>query len=216
MARILSEGPGALCDTEVLSALLGAGCDLLAARLLTRGLPALARATPGELLMTHGVSRRHVERVVAALELGRRVLYAPPPERTRLLHAHDLARVLWGKLVSLRHEEFWVILLDTRLQEIESVRIASGGTTQCSVSPREALAPALMLDAPAVAFVHNHPSGDPAPSAEDQRMQMLLDEGAHTLGIRVVDHLVIAETGFHSARQGRCPPVSLVPREGVG
>jgi DNA repair protein RadC len=216
MARILSEGPAALCDTEVLSVVLGASCDLLAARLLTRGLPALARATPGELLMTYGISRRQVERVVAALELGRRVLSAPPPERKRLLHAQDLARVLWGKLVGLRHEEFWVILLDSRLHEIDSIRVASGGITQCSVSPREALAPALMLNAPAVAFVHNHPSGDPAPSAEDQRMQMLLDEGAHALGIRVVDHLVIAEMGFHSAHQGRCSPVSLVPREGVG
>ena len=81
---------------------------------------------------------------------------------------------------------------------------------------REAFAPALIHQAPAVAFVHNHPSGDPAPSGEDQRMQMLLEEAAHTLGVRVIDHLVIAETGFHSALQGRCPPVSLVPREGVG
>ena len=64
--------------------------------------------------------------------------------------------------------------------------------------------------------MHNHPSGDPAPSGEDQRMQMLLEEAAHTLGVRVIDHLVIAETGFHSAHQGCCPPVSLVPREGVG
>jgi len=216
MARILSEGPSALCDTELLSVLLGAHDDLLAARLLLRGLPALSRATPGELLFTRGVSRRHAERVLAALELGRRVVLAPSPDRPRLVHAADLAGVLWGRLFALRHEEFWVILLNARLQEIESVRIAAGGITQCSVSPREAFAPALIHQAPAVAFVHNHPSGDPAPSGEDQRMQMLLEEAAHTLGVRVIDHLVIAETGFHSALQGRCPPVSLVPREGVG
>ncbi|MCA1828548.1 MAG: RadC family protein [Myxococcales bacterium] len=215
MARILSEGPSAPCDIELVSLLLG-GDDLLAARLLLRGLPALARATPGELLFTPGISRRHAERVLAALELGRRVAHSPSPERPRLLHAADLAGVLWGKLVGLRHEEFWVILLTTRLQEIESIRVASGGITQCSISPREALAPALIHQAPAVAFVHNHPSGDPSPSAEDQRMQMLLDEAAHALGVRVIDHLVVAEAGFHSVHQGRCPPVSLVPREGVG
>ena len=154
--------------------------------------------------------------MLAALELGRRVVLAPSPDRPRLVHAADLAGVLWGRLVALRHEEFWVILLNARLQEIESIRVAAGGITQCSVSPREAFAPALIHQAPAVAFVHNHPSGDPAPSGEDQRMQMLLEEAAHTLGVRVIDHLVIAETGFHSALQGRCPPVSLVPREGVG
>src|SRR5437868_6017899 len=139
MARILSEGPSALCDAELLSVLLGGADDLLAARLLLRGLPALARATPGELLLTRGISRRNVERVLAAVELGRRVISAPATERARLLHAADLAGVLWSKLVGLRHEEFWVILLTTRLQEIESIRIASGGITQCSVAPREAL-----------------------------------------------------------------------------
>jgi DNA repair protein RadC len=73
--------------------------------------------------------------------------------------------------------------------------------------------------APAVAFVHNHPSGDSTPSAEDQRLQLLLDEAGHALGVRVVDHLVLAEGGLHSAVEGASPPpdlVSLVPREGVG
>jgi DNA repair protein RadC len=109
--------------------------------------------------------------------------------------------------------------MNSRLQEIHCVRIARGGLTQCSVSPREAFAPALLHRAPAVAFVHNHPSGDPAPSGEDQRLQLLLDEAGHTLSIRVVDHLVLAEAGVHSAVEGACPPpdpVSLVRREGVG
>jgi DNA repair protein RadC len=119
----------------------------------------------------------------------------------------------------LPHEEFWAVLMSSRLQEIQCVRIARGGLTQCSVSPREAFAPALVHRAPAVAFVHNHPSGDPAPSAEDQRLQLLLDEAGHALSIRVVDHLVLAEGGVHSAVEGACPPpdpVSLVRREGVG
>ena len=111
------------------------------------------------------------------------------------------------------------MLMSSRLQEIRSVRIARGGLTQCSVSPREAFAPALIHRAPAVAFVHNHPSGDPSPSGEDQRLQLVLDEAGTALGVRVVDHLVLAEGGLHSAVEGACPPpdpVSLVPREGVG
>jgi len=214
--RILSDGPAALCDAELLTALLGAKDQLLASRLLSRGLTGLSRATPGELLFTSGMGARQIVRLLAALELGRRVALAPPPDRPRLLHAADLGALLWGRLAALRHEEFWAVLLSSRLQEQHTVRVAMGGLTQCSVSPREAFTKVVALEAPAVAFVHNHPSGDPSPSAEDQRLQLLLDEAGRTLGIRVVDHLVIAESGIHSAVEGRCPPVSLVPRMGVG
>lgn len=214
--RILSEGASTLCDAELLSVLLGPKDELLPSRLLARGLAALSRATAGELLFTAGMGSAHAVRLLAALELGRRVALAPAPDRPRLVRAADIAAVLWGKLAALRHEEFWAVLLTARLQEIRSVRLASGGITQCSVSAKEAFLPVVLHEAPAVAFVHNHPSGDPSPSAEDQRLQLLLDEAGHTLGIRVVDHLVIAESGFHSAVEGRGPPVSLVPREGVG
>jgi DNA repair protein RadC len=214
--RIFNEGASSLCDLELVSAVLGRKDALLSARLLGRGLPALARATPGELLFTSGMNVRLVSRLLAALELGRRVALAPSRDRPRLLRAADLARLLWGRLIALRHEEFWAVLLSARLQEIRTVRIAQGGLTQCSVSAKEAFTPVVAHQAPAVAFVHNHPSGDPSPSADDQRLQLLLDEAGHTLGIRVVDHLVLAESGFHSAVEGRCHPDSLVPRQGVG
>ncbi len=217
--RILSESAAALADAELMRIVLGARDDLLAGRLVSRGLPPLRRATAGELLLEPGMSPALAGRVLAALELGRRVALAPAAERRRLLRAQDVAGVLWGRLAHLPHEEFWAVLMSSRLQEIRSVQIARGGLTQCSVSPREAFAPALVHRAPAVAFVHNHPSGDPAPSAEDQRLQLLLDEAGHALAVRVVDHLVLAEGGVHSAIEGACPapdPVSLVPREGVG
>ena len=214
--RVLSEGAAALSDAELVSAVLGGKDMLLAARVLARGLPALARATPGELLFNAGLTTQQAARLLAAVELGRRAVFAPAPERRRLLRAADLAQLVWGRLVGLRHEEFWAVLLSARLQEIHTVRIALGGLTQCSVSPKEAFTPVVAHQAPAVAFVHNHPSGDPSPSADDLRLQLLLDEAGRTLGIRVVDHLVLAESGIHSAIEGRCPPVSLVPRQGVG
>jgi len=217
--RILSEGAAGLPDAELLRVLLGARDQLLPGRLLARGLAPLRRMTAGELLMEPGISSTAAGRLLAALELGRRVALAPAPGRRRLLRAQDVAAALWARLAHLPHEEFWVVLMNSRLQEIRSVQIARGGLTQCSVAPREAFAPALIHGAPAVAFVHNHPSGDPSPSGEDQRLQLLLDEAGNALGVRVVDHLVLAEGGLHSAVEGACPPpdpVSLVPREGVG
>ena len=214
--QILSEGPSSLSDEDLVQTVLGARDRLLAARLLERGLSSMARASPGELLYTAGMKAQQAARLLASVELGRRVIYAPAPERPRLVRASDLAALMWGKLVHLNHEEFWAVLLNVRLQELRSVRIAKGGITQCSVTPREAFAPALLHAAPAIAFVHNHPSGDPTPSAEDHRLELLLGEAGHALGLRVVDHLVLAQSGVHSAVEGRCPPVSLVPREGVG
>jgi len=217
--RILSEGAAGLPDAELLRVVLGGRDELLAGRLLSRGLPSLRRASAGELLLETGMNATLAGRVIAALELGRRVALAPAPDRRRLLRARDVATVLWGRLAHLPHEEFWTVLMNARLQELRCVQIARGGLTQCSVSPREAFAPALVHRAAAVAFVHNHPSGDPAPSGEDQRLQLLLDEAGHALGVRVVDHLVLAEGGLHSAVEGAgAPPdpVSLVPRESVG
>lgn len=212
--RILNEGPSSIGDEELLQLVLGTEDRSIPPRLLQRGLPSLARATAGELLATQGMRSRHAARLLASFELGRRAVFAPSPDRPRLLHAADLASLLWGKLAFLGHEEFWVVLMNARLQEIRSLRIASGGLTQCSVSAREAFAPALVFGAAAIAFVHNHPSGDPSPSGEDQRLQLLLSEAANALGVRVVDHLVLAQSGVHSAVEGRCPPVSLV--RGVG
>ena len=209
LQRILRDGPSSLCDEELLRAVLGGSDGVIPARLLSRGLAALARATAGELLFQSGMKAQLAARLLASVELGRRIAFAPSPERPRLLRARDLAQLLWGRLAALGHEEFWVVLLNARLQEIDAVRIAAGGVTQCSVAPREAFAPAILQQAPAVAFAHNHPSGDPTPSAEDHRLQLLLAEAAQALGIRIVDHLVLAQDGVHSAIEGRCPPVSL-------
>jgi DNA repair protein RadC len=206
--RILAEGPSALCDAELVRLVLGTRDERLAASLLSPGLPALRRATAGDLRLS-GATDRNAAQLLAALELGRRVALAPPAERPRLLHAQDIARAVWAKLAHLPHEEFWTVLMNARLQEIRSVRISLGGLTQCSVTAREAFAPALILRAPAVAFAHNHPSGDATPSAEDLRLQMLLDEAGRALGLRVIDHLVVGERTVHSAVCGECAAPQL-------
>ncbi len=210
--RILAEGTAGLSEQELIAALLGgAEADLIALRLLRQGLASLRRARPIDLLETHGLRPGQAGRLLAALELGRRAVIARGPERPRLLRAEDSARLLWPRLAHLSHEEFWAVLLNARLEEIATVRIAAGGLTQCSVLPRDAFVPAILRNAASVVFGHNHPSGDPSPSAEDHRLAMHLDEVGRALGIGVADHLVLAESGVHSARAGRCSPPSAEP-----
>ncbi len=214
MSRILQLGPGAVSDVELVSALLaGSGRrerpEALAARLLEGGLLRLRRMPASEVLHAANLRAPQAARVVAAVELGRRIMAAEHAQRERLLAADLIAARLWPLLVDLPHEEFWTLLLTARMEEIRCVRIASGGLTQCSVLPREAFAPALVHAAPCVAFAHNHPSGDPTPSSDDHRLQLMLEEAGRALGVRVVDHLVIAADGFHSARMGAGAPPRL-------
>jgi DNA repair protein RadC len=211
--RILEQGPEVLTDLDLLSSLLPRssrryGPQEIAARVLSMGLVALRRASAGELLSIEGLQKRDAGRVLAALELGRRVAEATAPRRERLLEPRDMAALLAPRLAHLAHEEFWSILLTTRLEVVRLVPIARGGLSQCSVLPREAFAPAVLHRVPRVAFAHNHPSGDPQPSADDLRLCAALDQGGRTLGIEVVDHLVLADEAFHSARQGP----GLLPR----
>jgi DNA repair protein RadC len=206
--RILEQGPEGLTDIELVAALLPRssrrfGPEEIAARVLSLGLAALRRACAGDLVSIEGVRERDAARVLAALELGRRVAQASVPRRERLLKASDIAAVLAPRLSHLAHEEFWAVLLTARLEEVRSVPIARGGLTQCSVLPREAFAPAVLHRVPRVAFAHNHPSGDPQPSADDVRLGAALDDAGRALGIEVVDHLVITDGAFHSARHGR-------------
>jgi len=214
MSRILELGPGAVSDVELVAALLaGSGRrqrpEDVAARLLEDGLLPLRRMSACELLGELRMRPVQAARVLAAAELGRRLTAAEQRERERFLTPDRIAARLWPLLADLSHEEFWAFLLTARMEEIRCVRIASGGLTQCSVLPREAFAPALVHAAPCVVFAHNHPSGDPTPSADDHRLQLMLDEAGRALGIRVVDHLVIAADGFHSARTGAGEPPRL-------
>ena len=209
--RLLAEGPSVLSDHELLALVLGSGTQgdpapQVAARLLSRGLPGLRRSTAGELQQVKGVGHAQACRVTAALELGSRSLFARAVPGQRLLSAQAISARLWMRLAHLGHEEFWVLLLTTRLEEIRAVRVSAGGLSACSVLPREAFRPALLAGAPCVAFAHNHPSGDPSPSGEDLRLQLHLEEAGRALGIRVVDHLVLAELGICSAREGLLPP----------
>jgi len=211
--RILEQGPEALTDIDLVASLLTrssrrCGPEQIAARVLAAGLSALRRASPGELLSIEGMRERDAARVLAALELGRRVAQATAPRRERLLHPADMAAQIAPRLAHLAHEEFWTILLTSRLEIVRSVPIARGGLSQCSVLPREAFAPAVLHRVPRVAFAHNHPSGDPLPSADDVRLGAALDDAGRTLGIEVVDHIVLADGAFHSARQGP----GLLPR----
>lgn len=114
--------------------------------------------------------------------------------------AEKVARVL-GFLGARTQEEFWVILLDGKHRLTATAHVSTGTLSMSIVHPREVFAPAIAARAAAIIVAHNHPSGDPAPSAEDRAVTTRLIECGHLLGIPVLDHVIIGTVGFHSLRR---------------
>jgi DNA repair protein RadC len=208
--RIARLGPSALSQDELLGLVLTGGSSgrRPAEVLLQRfgGLARLARAGVTEI-RCRGVGTARAAAVCAALELGRRVVQAELPAELPIRSAAAAFDYLRPRLAHRSVETFSVLLLDVRLRLLQHVQVAEGTGWTCAVQPRDALAPALREGAAAIVFAHNHPSGDPSPSRDDIELTRRLVAACQLLGIRPVDHVIIAAAGCASLRElGAWPP----------
>ena len=200
-AQLLLEGPGALTDVALLSALFGdeAPASVRTASVLQAagGLKALCAREPRELLSLSGLDRRRAAQLAAAVELGRRFV-RPGESRPLLRTPEEIFRHLAPTLCGLRREVFHVLCFNSRNVLVANVRVAQGGVNACPVDPREVFHAAICHKAAAVVLVHNHPSGDPSPSDSDLQLTRQLLQGARLLCLRVLDHLVLGDWTFSS------------------
>lgn len=144
-----------------------------------------------------GLGPAVTERLRAALELaestrGRRrlAIMVQAPE--------DVFRWARGRLLTLPHEELWLLALDVQSRLRAARRIAQGGIDAMTVMVRDVLRAALLEGASAFALVHNHPSGDPTPSPADERMTFDVLEASLVVGVPLVDHVVVGTGGFRA------------------
>lgn len=189
-------GAGALSDAELVAIHLGTGrrgegVMALARSLLTEwgGVGGLARADVDQLSRTPGVGPAKACRLVAAFTLADRI---NPTEGQVVTASADIAAIAARRIGRARTEQVLLILLDgrNRVRRIET--IASGGATSSLVPIREVLSVALRHDAVAIALAHNHPGGDVAPSAEDVEVTERLRRACDELGLRFLDHVIVA------------------------
>jgi DNA repair protein RadC len=111
----------------------------------------------------------------------------------RIRGAEDVYAAFRQRFETLDREMFAVVLLDGKNQVIGFNVVSVGSLTAALVHPREVFKPAILANAAAIILVHNHPSGDPEPSAEDRAITARLKEAGELLGIRVLDHVVIGD-----------------------
>ena len=195
--RLMRLGASALSNTELVGLLLG-GDDLKrASALVDEGLKALLSESPEALIEYRQLSEDEAARVLAAGELARRI-HVSAEERVRLQTPQAIFEWARKQLIGARREEFHVLCMNSRNLLLRHVCVAVGSVDQCNVDPREALAPAIACRATGIVLVHNHPSGDPEPSVQDVALTRQLREGARLLCLRLLDHIVVGETGFVS------------------
>ena len=192
-------GPENLSESDLLAILLRTGTagtnvvELAEALLMQYGsLSALSRTSIAELQKIHGIGREKAKILKAALEIGRRLVQENVGENPRIASPEEAAAVLRERARSLDREVFWVLLLDTKSRLMVPPCEVSKGTLNSSlVHPREIFKPAIQHSAASVILAHNHPSGDPSPSAQDIRITKKLIEAGKTMEIKVLDHLIM-------------------------
>jgi len=208
--RLTETGSAALSVRELLALLLrarGSRYDpaAVSARLVTRfpSTAQLAQADLPELVREGGLSLRQAAAVVAARELGRRLYAAPSVRRPTVRTPADVAALVGPDMRYLDREHFRVVLLSTRHDVLAVEEVAVGGLNSAVIHPREVFKAAIRWSAAAVILIHNHPSGDPEPSADDLRITARLAEAGRVLGIEVLDHVVVGDGRFLSLRERR-------------
>lgn len=169
---------------------------------------ALAQVSVDDLAKVRGVGRVKAQVLKAALELAHRMAEEALPERRYVRGPEDAVQLLRERARTREEEAFWVLLLDTRRSlKRPPVEITRGLLDASLVHPREVFKEAIRSSSAAVVLVHNHPSGDPSPSAEDIRITKQLVEAGRVVDIQVLDHVIIGRAdaaganGFYSLRE---------------
>ncbi|MCC7035111.1 MAG: DNA repair protein RadC [Acidobacteria bacterium] len=203
--KLTRAGAWALGDNEVLALVLGSGTrrrgaltvaqDVLA---VAGGADGLPRLSLDELQRIDGVGEARAARVLAAVELGRRALIRAAGERPQFLAPADIAHYLAPLYAGYRVERFGVMLLDARLRLLRTAIVGVGTQDGVLVLPRDIFREAVLGSAASVVVFHNHPSGDPTPSQDDVAVTGRIVRAGETMGIAVVDHIILGSGRFFS------------------
>lgn len=208
--RLQHSGPQSLNSAELLAVLLRTGVSGesaidLGQRLLQTfgGLAGLQRADFTVLEGTHGMGEAKAAALIAAIELGRRILIADPETRPRISSPADAAALVQYEMSALEQEHLRAILLDTRNQVLGIVELYRGSLNSAPVRIAEVFKPAIRKNAAALILVHNHPSGDPSPSPDDIALTKGIREAGRLLDLELLDHLIIGQGRFVSMKEKR-------------
>lgn len=196
--RLRDLGPAHLSTAELLAIILRTGTRDNSVVALAQGLldshggaGGLAQASFRQITGFPGIGDAKAAQLKAALELGRRAAASAQPDRPAIRSAADAKTYLLADFVDEEQEKFLVVLLDTKHQVVGKSTLYRGTLNQTAVRPAEVFREAVRGNCASVLVAHNHPSGDPTPSADDVAMTARLARAGELLDIELVDHIIM-------------------------
>ncbi|MDI6892180.1 MAG: DNA repair protein RadC [Actinomycetota bacterium] len=206
--RLFGCGPESLSDAELLAVVISTGREgetaiQLSQRILSEFgvLGTLGRATLEELSLIEGIGEAKAARILASLELGRRLSTPISTRRPVISTPRDAADLLMSEMRYFDKEHFKALILNTKNEVLKVVDISIGSLNSAVVHPRELFKIAIKHSGAAVIVVHNHPSGDATPSSEDIALTKRLARAGEVLGIDFLDHIVVGDGEFTSLKE---------------
>jgi DNA repair protein RadC len=206
--KLARAGVTSLGDNELVALLLGTGVRGRSALTVAQdvietagGVAGLLRITADELRRVSGVGAPRAALLLAAVELGRRAVASQGAARPRFTKPSDIGRYLLPLYGGYREERFGVVMLDAKLRLIRAETLSVGILDASIAHPREIFRTATLASASAIALFHNHPSGDPAPSADDVALTQRMAAAGELMGINVVDHVILGDGRWFSFRE---------------
>ena len=208
--KLLTAGAASLSNTELLAVLLRTGvkndsalrvAEKVLALYKERGLAAITQMSAKELSSIKGVGMAKAATILAAVELGRRLALKAAEARTVVHGPADAASYVMPRFRFERREHFAVLLLNAKNHILALKTISVGTLTSSVVHPREVFQAAIEQSAASVILVHNHPSGDPAPSGEDLAVTRRMVEAGEIMDIPVLDHVIVGYDKFISLKE---------------
>lgn len=206
--RLERYGAAALSDTELLAMLLRSGTSgmdvlTLANRLIHQAgsLAGLIRWKEADFRKFKGIGHIKALQLVTVMEIARRVL-TEKDEHPLLTSVDQVVAYFQPQVQGLLVEKFWTLCLDRKNRLVRCHEITSGTATAALAHPREVFREVIKESASAAICVHNHPSGDPTPSAADVQITRQLREAARILDLQLIDHIILGRPGADPAGQG--------------
>jgi DNA repair protein RadC len=206
--RLMLRGAASLSNSDLIAIILNTGVQgepvtALAQRLLVEhgGLLGLMKLDATELAAIHGLGPAKAAKLKAALEIANRVVALGPDERPQITSPDDVVNLVGIEMAALEQEQLRVVVLDTKHRVLTVRTVYQGSVNQAQVRVGEVFREAVRRNAAAIIAVHNHPSGDPTPSAADVTLTAELDRAGELLDIEVLDHVVIGRGRHVSLRR---------------
>ncbi len=206
--KLLSKGAAELSEEELLAIIINSGTTECSALELAKqiihkagGVRGLADITMDELMSIKGIGESKATKIYAAFELSRRISKSKNILRYVIGSPESVADIYMEELRYQKKELVKLLILDTKGAIVGDVLLSEGSLNSSIVHPREVFKEAIIRSANRLVLIHNHPSGDPEPSAQDIQLTNRLTEAGRLIGIELLDHIIIGDGEYSSLKR---------------